>query len=230
MSQERQGMLSCSFSASVLEIYNEQIFDLLVGGRTTGEGHDTPDTTQYASLNAVLRCSPRRHAAQAVHQLQQTFNHTFLLLCWPGDKLDVKAGPDGMYVPGLRVEAVRSYEEVATVLSKGKQARSTMATNMNEHSSRSHLVLSLYATVSNTLTGGAGCMRGMMFILANEDTFWANDDDTWATSECSLIYRAYSDQVQVDAMPDMCVPRNLPTILHGHLHCRRHVQVQAAPH
>jgi hypothetical protein len=37
MSQERQGMLSCSFSASVLEIYNEQIFDLLVGGRNTGE-------------------------------------------------------------------------------------------------------------------------------------------------------------------------------------------------
>jgi hypothetical protein len=34
-----------------------------------------------------------------------------------------------------------------------------MATNMNEHSSRSHLVLSLYATVSNAITGAAGDER-----------------------------------------------------------------------
>ena len=39
------------------------------------------------------------------------------------------------------------------VISRGKQNRSTFATNMNEHSSRSHLVLSLYVIGTNKSTG-----------------------------------------------------------------------------
>lgn len=74
----------------------------------------------------------------------------------PGDKLDIKEGPSGLYIPNLRIEAVNSPEDVAAVLQKGKQNRSTFATNMNEHSSRSHLVLSIYA-VAKHLTKGEAC-------------------------------------------------------------------------
>jgi kinesin family protein C2/C3 len=35
------------------------------------------------------------------------------------------------------------------VINRGKGNRSTFATNMNEHSSRSHLVLSVYVTGSS---------------------------------------------------------------------------------
>jgi kinesin family protein C2/C3 len=62
----------------------------------------------------------------------------------PGDKLDIKEGPQGLFIPGLRVEAVADADDVVAVLQKGKQHRSTFATNMNEHSSRSHLVLTIY--------------------------------------------------------------------------------------
>jgi hypothetical protein len=51
-----------TFSASVLEIYNENIYDLLAGNSSPGRDDD---------------------------------------------KLDVKQGPEGMYVPGLKVEEVR---------------------------------------------------------------------------------------------------------------------------
>lgn len=37
MAADRSGEVSYQFSASVLEIYNEQIFDLLAGSRDTGE-------------------------------------------------------------------------------------------------------------------------------------------------------------------------------------------------
>ncbi len=56
-------------------------------------------------------------------------------------------------MPGLRQEAVTSLEEVARVLQKGKQNRTTFATNMNEHSSRSHLVVSLYVRAQDLKSG-----------------------------------------------------------------------------
>jgi hypothetical protein len=70
-----------------------------------------------------------------------------------GDKLDIKEGPQGLFIPNLRIEVVNGPEDVAAVLQKGKQNRSTFATNMNEHSSRSHLVLSLYVTAKHLTKG-----------------------------------------------------------------------------
>lgn len=67
-------------------------------------------------------------------------------------------------MPGLRVEDVASLEDVAQVINRGKQNRSTFATNMNEHSSRSHLVLSLHVVGSAKIGGGGkrggGVWRG----------------------------------------------------------------------
>jgi hypothetical protein len=48
---------------------------------------------------------------------------------------------------------VHNLDDVAAVLQKGKQNRSTFATNMNEHSSRSHLVLSLYVKAEDLIKG-----------------------------------------------------------------------------
>lgn len=70
-----------------------------------------------------------------------------------GEKLDIKEGPTGLFIPGLRIESVCGPEDVATVLQKGKQNRSTFATNMNEHSSRSHLVLTIYVTAKHLAKG-----------------------------------------------------------------------------
>lgn len=63
-------------------------------------------------------------------------------------KLDVKNSPDGgTYVPGLCVTKVASMQDVCDVLRRGESNRSTGATNMNEHSSRSHMVLSVHVQV-----------------------------------------------------------------------------------
>ncbi|KAF5842158.1 P-loop containing nucleoside triphosphate hydrolase protein [Dunaliella salina] len=68
-----------------------------------------------------------------------------------------------MYVPGQTMEAVREVKEVAEVMQKAKKNRSTFATNMNEHSSRSHLVLSLFVT-AHSKSGGTK-MRGKLHLI-----------------------------------------------------------------
>ncbi len=84
--------------------------------------------------------------------------------CTTGDKLDIKEGPQGLLIPGLRIEPVMRPEDVANVLQKGKQNRSTFATNMNEHSSRSHLVLTLYVKGQDLAQGGQ-CQTSMARLL-----------------------------------------------------------------
>ncbi|KAF6254764.1 P-loop containing nucleoside triphosphate hydrolase protein [Scenedesmus sp. NREL 46B-D3] len=119
--EERSTGFKYAFSASVLEIYNEQIFDLLAGSRDSG------------------------------------------------DKLDIKEGPQGLFIPGLRVEAVGGAEDVVAVLQKGKQHRSTFATNMNEHSSRSHLVLTIYVKGYDNAKGTSWSCKMHLIDLAGSE-------------------------------------------------------------
>ncbi|KAG2495257.1 hypothetical protein HYH03_006530 [Edaphochlamys debaryana] len=115
LAADRSGSMSYAFTASVLEIYNEQIYDLLMSGKQDG------------------------------------------------DKLDVKQGPDGMYVPGLKQEEVATMDEVSALIDRGKSNRSTFATNMNEHSSRSHLVLSVHITCTSKINGSQ--LRGKLHLI-----------------------------------------------------------------
>lgn len=65
-------------------------------------------------------------------------------------KLDVRQGNDGVYVPDLTMCEVSETAQVDDVIAKGKKNRSTFATSMNEHSSRSHCILSIYVMPSLT--------------------------------------------------------------------------------
>ena len=56
--------------------------------------------------------------------------------------LDVRQSAAGhMEVPGLTKERVTCPQDVADLLNRGNAKRATASTNMNEHSSRSHMVL-----------------------------------------------------------------------------------------
>jgi len=98
-------------SVSVLEIYNEQIFDLLVP--------PPPKNT----LNSVQR------------------------------PLDIRQTAHGIVVPDLSTVVVNSAEDVMQVLKRGFKNRSTGQTDANEHSSRSHCVLSVTVSGRNSVTG-----------------------------------------------------------------------------
>merc|ERR1712072_1424651 len=67
--------------------------------------------------------------------------------------MGVKMGNDGNlknYVPGLTKRAVKNTEEVEALLEGGQRNRSTASTDMNHHSSRSHLLVQIYGTMTTS--------------------------------------------------------------------------------
>ncbi|KAL7689156.1 putative kinesin-like protein [Plasmopara halstedii] len=66
--------------------------------------------------------------------------------------LQVRQGSMGNFVPGLTIVPVQTLEEVFEFIKCGNKNRSTHATDMNEHSSRSHSILSVQLKSLNFVT------------------------------------------------------------------------------
>ena len=106
---------SYSVSVSMVEIYNEQLRDLLVEGPPTG-------TT-----------------------------------------LEIRQAVDGgTAIPGLKQVQVNSIDDVMAVFARGSAIRATSATNVNEHSSRSHSILVVEVT---TCTEGSSPVKAKLFLV-----------------------------------------------------------------
>lgn len=101
---ERSSEFRDVVSVSLLEVYNEEIRDLLVDPRSAG-------------------------------------------------KLEVKQGEFGNHVPGLSVVPVANLDDVLELFVVGDKNRSSATTNMNEHSSRSHMILTITVLSENVSSG-----------------------------------------------------------------------------
>ena len=78
--------------------------------------------------------------------------------------LEVKIdGKKGTYVPNLIEEEVKCVEDVHKLVARAKRGRSTYATNMNEHSSRSHSMLSVRVCTKSRWTGAS--TRGVLHLV-----------------------------------------------------------------
>ena len=104
--EERKGEWEDTVAISVLEVYNEEIRDLLSDG-----------------------------------------SHT--------DKLEIRQieGGGGQHVPGLKIVEVSNMRDIESHLATADSNRASACTNMNEHSSRSHMILCVYVQCTNLITG-----------------------------------------------------------------------------
>lgn len=74
------------------------------------------------------------------------------LLLGPNDKkqkLQVRQGKEGNYVPGLTMLPVNNVQEVESLLNTAQANRTVASTDMNLHSSRSHLAVQILGTMTN---------------------------------------------------------------------------------
>ncbi|EDQ91648.1 uncharacterized protein MONBRDRAFT_14574 [Monosiga brevicollis MX1] len=71
----------------------------------------------------------------------------------PKGGLAIRHGKDGPQVPDLSRHPVTSAEEVRSFFMSSQKNRKTFATDMNEHSSRSHALLIVYVNGTNLSTG-----------------------------------------------------------------------------
>jgi len=102
---------SFKLQLGMLEIYNDEIFDLLAPHNQAGSKADQKRQAKDAGVKATL---------------------------------DIRRSADGrVEVPDLSKKPVKSIEDVMSLLKLGNSVRSTASTNLNEHSSRSHMVLSV---------------------------------------------------------------------------------------
>mmetsp|Transcript_4240 Transcript_4240/g.7823 ORF Transcript_4240/g.7823 Transcript_4240/m.7823 type:complete len:1363 (+) Transcript_4240:208-4296(+) len=81
----------------------------------------------------------------------------------PTGGMDIRHDGEGnINVPGLISEDVFSLEDVMNVLNKGQANRATSATNVNEHSSRSHSILMI--NVTTAVNGGVPVMGKLCLV------------------------------------------------------------------
>jgi len=83
--------------------------------------------------------------------------------------LKAVSGKEGMEVVGLSSFDVTCAADVQALLAKGKRNRHTTKTDMNEHSSRSHLILSVYVRGNNRLTGATSLGKLHLIDLAGSE-------------------------------------------------------------
>jgi centromeric protein E len=107
--------------ASYLEIYNEEVRDLLVGGGGGSSAAASCDCNKKAAATA---------AANAVLQIREDPHR-------------------GVFVQDAREQIVTTYAELLAVLARGEGCRKVAATDMNERSSRSHTIFRITVTSSS---------------------------------------------------------------------------------
>jgi kinesin family protein C2/C3 len=80
-----------------------------------------------------------------------------------GSALDIRQEPDGnIIVPGLKQVKVDTIDDVISVFAKGSTHRATTATNLNEHSSRSHLIISIDVSIKTSI---GNTTKGNLFLV-----------------------------------------------------------------
>lgn len=116
-------------SVEMLEIYNEELRDLLPmsgGGGGGGGGKKASSASSSSSSSAASSSSSK--------------------------ELEIRHEGKDTCVAGLSVHKVESAEQLARLLEKANAARATGATNSNSASSRSHCVFTLRVSLSNPST------------------------------------------------------------------------------
>lgn len=145
---------------SAMDGYNVCIFAYgqTGSGKThTMEGDEGNRGVNFRALRSLFALAEERsddHHVTIEASLLEIYNESIKDMVSPSaKKLEVRSGDHGMTVPGLTVAPVASIDEVLKMMRRGYANRSTFATNMNEHSSRSHSMLSVYMTTVNKISG-----------------------------------------------------------------------------
>ncbi|KAL7532191.1 hypothetical protein ACHAXR_008434, partial [Thalassiosira sp. AJA248-18] len=140
-----------SIEVGMLEIYNDEVYDLLDPG--------------FSSSSSIG--SPRKKSLDIRHSVDNTVE-----------------------VPGLIKERVKTVSEVLHALDRGNTNRAKASTNLNEHSSRSHMVL----RVDVTSGVGEAKNKGSLYLvdLAGSERVRKSEVEGKALKEAQHINKSLS--------------------------------------
>ena len=141
-------------------------------GKTyTMQGYDNNpgvNTRAISELFDMAKEKGKTHSYSIKVTLLEIYNESLRDLLEPRDetgeakKLDVKLASsadgtsgfnNGTFVPGVHTAVATCMEDVLDLLKRGEVNRTVAGTDMNERSSRSHMVLSVFVEGTNLNTG-----------------------------------------------------------------------------
>lgn len=202
---------------SVLDGYNVCIFAYgqTGSGKTyTMAGPDHDRGVNLRALNelfekSTLRTEESRDTIQvSVLEVYNEMIHD-LLVASNDEKLEIRQGEFGNYVPGLSTVPVNSLAEVRSLLQTADRNRSQACTNMNEHSSRSHMILSVSVISENLATGVVSRGKLHLVDLAGSERLDKSGATGQALKEAQNINKSLSalgDVIQARAQKQGHVP------------------------
>ncbi|XP_005099275.1 kinesin-like protein KIFC3 [Aplysia californica] len=186
--------------SSVLDGYNVCIF--AYGQTGSGKTHTMEGPPEDPGVNQrALKFLYEEARASAWHydieaSVMEIYNEQIRDLLNPdpiNNKLEVKLRPEGgLHVPGLVRVPVHSLDEVNEISEQGRRNRATAATNMNEHSSRSHCLLCVTVTGLNSVTGDRTFGRLNLVDLAGSERVSKSQADGARLKEAQNINKSLS--------------------------------------
>lgn len=178
-------------------------------------GPDTDRGVNLRALNELFEKSSARSDEtrdQITVSILEVYNENINDLLVPGgsgDKLEIRQSEFGNIVPGLTMVAVTSLEEVKMYLQTADRNRSQACTNMNEHSSRSHMMLQVNILSENSNTGIVSRGKLNLVDLAGSERLDKSGATGQALKEAQNINKSLSalgDVIQARAVKQSHIP------------------------
>ncbi|CAL2267247.1 unnamed protein product [Prunus armeniaca] len=187
---------------SVLDGYNVCIFaygQTGTGKTFTMEGTEQNRGVNYRTLEQLFEIAKERSETFSYGisvSVLEVYNEQIrdLLATSPSSKrLEIKQASEGCHhVPGIVEAKVENIKEVWSVLQAGSNARAIGSNNVNEHSSRSHCLLSIMVRSKNLINGECTKSKLWLVDLAGSERLAKTDVQGERLKEAQNINRSLS--------------------------------------
>ncbi|KAF5193130.1 Kinesin-like protein [Thalictrum thalictroides] len=155
ISQSRKSAFIYEVGVQMVEIYNEQVRDLL---SSDGSQKRYPSFTYFYLLFATKKYIKQillHYCSNSIRNFISFNLHTLGIL--------TSSQPNGLAVPDASMHPVKSTTDVLELMQIGQANRAVGATALNERSSRSHSVLTVHIRGTELETGAA--LRGSLHLV-----------------------------------------------------------------
>lgn len=105
----------------------------------------------------------------------EVYNETIRDLIGTGSgKIEIREdNKENTHIQGIKIKPVKSYQEIFSAVEKGKTNRAMGCTNMNEYSSRSHCIITLY--IQSVSADKEYCSKLHLIDLAGSERVWKSE-------------------------------------------------------